>query len=86
VGGTVTCSPEIEVSARPASSPGCKIPLNFFLECNNTAAGLDSSIGCRTAQWRKKMNAPKITFFMLVTDRDVSIADYAAKSYTRIHR
>jgi hypothetical protein len=34
----------------------------------------------------QKMNAPKITFFMLVTDRDVSIADYAAKSYTRIHR
>jgi hypothetical protein len=37
-----------------ASSPGCKIPLNFFLECNNMAAGLDSSVGCRTAQWRKK--------------------------------
>jgi hypothetical protein len=32
----------------------------------------------------QKMNAPKITFFMLVTNRDVSIADYAAKSYARI--
>jgi hypothetical protein len=31
------------------------------------------------------MNAPKVTFFMLVTNRDVSIADYAVKSYKKVH-
>jgi hypothetical protein len=30
------------------------------------------------------MNDPKITFFMLVTDRDILIADYAVKSYAKI--
>jgi hypothetical protein len=30
------------------------------------------------------MNAPKITFFMLVTNRDASIADYAVKSYQKV--
>src|SRR5262245_21019259 len=32
----------------------------------------------------RKMNAPNITFFMLVTNRDVSIADYAVKSYQKV--
>ena len=30
------------------------------------------------------MNDPKITFFMLVTDRDILIADYAVRSYAKI--
>lgn len=30
------------------------------------------------------MNVPKITFFMIVTDRDTVIADYAVKSYAKI--
>ena len=39
-----------------------------------------------TAQHQaQKMNAPKVTFFMLVTNRDVSIADYAVKSYKKVH-
>jgi hypothetical protein len=33
----------------------------------------------------QQMTAPKITFFMLVTNRDVSIADYAVKSYKKVH-
>jgi len=31
------------------------------------------------------MNAPKITVFMLVTNRDALIADYAVKSYNKVH-
>ena len=33
----------------------------------------------------QQMTAPKVTFFMLVTNRDVSIADYAVKSYQKIY-
>src|SRR5260370_37622750 len=33
----------------------------------------------------QNINAPKVTFFMLVTNRDVSIADYAVKSYKKVH-
>jgi len=32
----------------------------------------------------QQMIAPKVTFFMLVTNRDVSIADYAVKSYQKV--
>ena len=43
-----------------------------------------------TAQYEEdaqgaQMNAPKITFFMLVTNRDALIADYAVKSYKKVH-
>src|SRR5207248_3199870 len=65
-------------SMRRKSSTGC------FATLDSASSGATRSVKARSSSQRR--HVPDVTFFMIVTPRDVVIADYAVRSYAKLSK